>query len=74
MYSPKINEELIPKIYEIVKKKGIKMTKLVNDILEKAVNGSEEKEELIKDISQVGQKIRDWNFKRIGLVCYTDSF
>lgn len=44
MYSPKINEELIPKIYELAKQKGVKMTKFVNDILEKAVKGSEEKE------------------------------
>lgn len=55
MYSPKIKEELIPKIYEMAKKKGVKMTKLVNDILETAVNGSEEKEDSMKDISQVGQ-------------------
>jgi len=41
--------------YEIAKKKGVKMTKLVNNILEKAVNRSEEKGDLIKDISQVGQ-------------------
>ena len=53
MYSPKIKEELIPKIYEMAKKKGVKMTKMVNDILETAVNGSEGKEDLSKDISQL---------------------
>jgi len=37
----------------MAKKKGVRMTKLVNDILEKAVNGSEGKEDSSKDISQV---------------------
>lgn len=55
MYSPKINEELIPKIYEMAKKKGVKMTKLVNDILETALNGLEKKENLKKDVAQVEQ-------------------
>jgi hypothetical protein len=34
MYSPKIKKELIPKIYTLAKEKGIKMTTLVNGILE----------------------------------------
>ena len=37
MYSPKIRDELIPKIYEIAKAKGIRMTTLVNEIIEKAL-------------------------------------
>ncbi len=37
MYSPKIRDELIPKIYEIARAKGIRMTTLVNEIIEKAL-------------------------------------
>ena len=55
MYSPKIKEELIPKIYEMAKKKGVKMTKLVNDVLETAMKGLQEQENLSKEIMQAEQ-------------------
>ena len=38
MYSPKIRDELIPKIYETARAKGIRMTTLVNEIIEKALD------------------------------------
>ena len=38
MYNPKIRDELIPKIYEIARAKGIRMTTLVNEIIEKALD------------------------------------
>lgn len=41
MYSPKIREDLIPKIYQVAKAKRIKMTTLVNEILEKVLNGGD---------------------------------
>lgn len=41
MYSPKISEELIPKLYRLAKCKGVKMTALVNEIIEKAINETE---------------------------------
>jgi len=41
MYSPKIREDLIPKIYQMAKARGIKMTSLVNEILEKVLNGGD---------------------------------
>ena len=44
MYSPKIKEGLIPKIYKISKIIGIRMTTLVNEILAKALNKMEAKE------------------------------
>ena len=37
MYSPKINEELIPRLYRLRKLKKIPMTRLVNGILENAL-------------------------------------
>lgn len=37
MYSPKIKEELIPRIYKTAMARGIRMTTLVNEIIEKAL-------------------------------------
>jgi hypothetical protein len=42
VYSPKIREDLIPKIYHLAKAKGLSMTTLVNEILDEAVNGEVE--------------------------------
>jgi len=56
MYSPKIKEELIPKLYIEAKAKRIRMTTLVNQILENSLVGNEratkerdERETLIQD-------------------------
>jgi len=38
MYSPKIKEDLIPKIYQKAKAQGIAMTSLVDKIIRKALN------------------------------------
>jgi hypothetical protein len=37
MYSPKISEELIPHLYRWAKSDGVKMTVLINRIIEKEV-------------------------------------
>lgn len=37
MYSPKIKEDLIPKLYKIAKKRGVPMTELVNNIVREAI-------------------------------------
>ena len=42
MYSPKIKDELIPKLYVVSKAERIRMTTLVNRILEKALDREEE--------------------------------
>jgi hypothetical protein len=44
MYSPKINEELIPRLYRLRKLKKIPMTRLVNGILENALLELEKEE------------------------------
>ena len=41
MYSPKIKEELIPRIYRLAKKKNMKMTVWVNRVLEKGLDEEE---------------------------------
>ena len=38
MYSPRISEELIPKIYRVAKAKGIPMTRVVGEILDDALS------------------------------------
>ena len=37
MYSPKIDEDLLPVLYEMAKTEGRPMTKIVNDIIRKAI-------------------------------------
>jgi hypothetical protein len=38
MYSPKIREDLIPRIYQAAKEAGLAMTKWVNQVLEHALS------------------------------------
>lgn len=58
MYSPKINEELIPDLYKIAKAKKIPMVRLVNDILS----------ETLKNIRLEGQVVREETSKEIFVV------
>ncbi len=44
MYSPKIDEDLIPRIYRLGKLKKMSMTRLVNEILQRRLSEMEEKE------------------------------
>lgn len=41
MYSPRISEELIPRLYRRAKKEGIPMTKLVNEIVREGLRTRE---------------------------------
>ncbi len=45
MYSPKIDEELIPRLYRLRKLRRIPMTRLVNEILREAIAEMEEEEQ-----------------------------
>jgi hypothetical protein len=44
MYSPKIDEELIPRLYRLRKLRRIPMTRLVNEILRSGLPALEEEE------------------------------
>jgi hypothetical protein len=44
MYSPKIDEELIPRLYRLRKLKKMPMTRLVNEILRSVLPTLEEEE------------------------------
>jgi len=48
MYSPKIKEDLIPKLYRRAKGEGIPMTKLVDQIMRKSLNSKELTKKRIK--------------------------
>ena len=59
MYSPKIREDLITKIYQKARAKGVRMTTLVNGILENALNGGDELEETIANGQKFGFSKKD---------------
>jgi hypothetical protein len=42
MYSPKIRDDLVPRIYRMAKAAGVHMTTWVNEVLERALDESEE--------------------------------
>jgi hypothetical protein len=44
MYSPKIREDLVPRIYREAKKSGVKMTVWVNAAIELVLNKTDEAE------------------------------
>jgi len=44
MYSPKIREDLIPRVYRQAKKSGVKMTVWVNAVIELALRKIDEAE------------------------------
>ena len=44
MYSPKIGEDLVTKLYQKAKVEGVPMTKLVDQIIREALNGKGPKE------------------------------
>ncbi|MCD6318855.1 hypothetical protein J7M02_07305 [Candidatus Aerophobetes bacterium] len=49
MYSPKIKEDLVPKLYKRAKAEGISMTELVDKILRNALNRKKNKRKGVKD-------------------------
>src|SRR6266545_3730974 len=54
MYSPKINEALIPRLYAEVKRRGVPMTTLVNHIVAS----------MLKDMEQEPlPEVHDWRIK-----------
>ena len=55
MYSPKIREDLIPKIYRAAKSAKVAMTKWVNQVIEEA---------LPPDAEERGQETNERNFKK----------
>jgi hypothetical protein len=44
MYSPKISEALIPSLYRMAKDRGVPMTRLINQIIDKEIRKQKRKE------------------------------
>lgn len=44
MYSPKISEELIPALYRLAKKRGLRMTAFVNQIISREIRKEEKRD------------------------------
>ena len=61
VYSPKVKEDLIPKLYRIAKKRGVPMTQLVDNIIREALENEYQVREEATDIesaesqNQMGQ-------------------
>ncbi len=49
MYSPKIDEELVPRFYRIAKARGVPMTKLINKILKGSIVQLERNEKMKRE-------------------------
>jgi hypothetical protein len=59
MYSPKIDEALIPRLYRLRKLKKIPMTRLVNGILEKALSEMEKEGSDVSPSGSLADKERE---------------
>lgn len=58
MYSPKIREDLIPKLYRLARFRGMTMTKIVDEIIRPAILHLSETG-LFKDIEREEQAIKE---------------
>ncbi len=61
MYSPKIDEELIPRLYRLRKIKKIPMTRLVNGILRSMLPALEEEERKNELTCATTDKANSWD-------------
>ena len=52
MYSPKIREDLIPRLYRLARADEVPMTRLVNQLLEQGIVELEQGGEKISDTAQ----------------------
>jgi hypothetical protein len=55
MYSPKVREDLIPRIYQIARKSRIPMTVWVNQVIERA---------LMENGKEIGQETKNENSRK----------
>jgi len=53
MYSPKIRDDLIPKIYQAAKKAEVPMTVWVNEAIEEALSNREENDSKKEEEKQI---------------------
>ncbi|HEX3036003.1 MAG TPA: hypothetical protein VHT73_12920 [Thermodesulfobacteriota bacterium] len=59
MYSPKISEDLIPRLYKVAKARGVPMTKLINRILKRSLIYMERKEMMKNQLDLPLEEVSD---------------
>jgi len=57
LYSPKLNEELVPVLYRIAKAKKITMVKLVNDIVSEALKSIRVEVQVIRETVETSREV-----------------
>jgi hypothetical protein len=57
VYSPKLNEELVPVLYRIAKAKKITMVKLVNDIVSEALKSIRVEVQVIRETVETSREV-----------------
>ena len=60
MYSPKIAEDLVPKLYRMAKANGLPMTRVVDGILREALDGADHSETAAKLNAARRKKVKNW--------------
>jgi tRNA G18 (ribose-2'-O)-methylase SpoU len=60
VYSPKIAEDLVPKLYRLAKAHGIPMTRVVDGILRKALDGAGHSGTVAKLDAARAKKVKNW--------------
>lgn len=58
MYSPKVKEDLIPRLYRLARFRGVPMTRIVDDILRPAITSLNETG-LFREIEKEEQAIKE---------------
>ena len=72
MYSPKIRDDLIPKLYKLGKIKGKPMTEIVDEILRDYLNRIEEDPPMTEDESPFMKSLGKYHRARVGEKIHTD--
>ena len=62
MYSPKISEMLIPRIYRVAKGSGIPMTKWLNQVIEQALP----EKDAVHETNESNSRKEKRNYRRYG--------
>ena len=57
MYTPKLSEELVRKMYRIASAKGVPMTKLLNDIVAEAIGNVQVEVKMVCEIAQETKEV-----------------
>jgi hypothetical protein len=60
VYSPKIAEDLVPKLYRLAKAHGVPMTRVVDGILREALDGADHSDAAAKLDAARAKMVKNW--------------